>query len=118
MKVNKDEMKEMTLNEYAIHLYSESNLSEMEKVRKFAEKQWEEQMDCTEMDLIYLDHDGVSVVYPWTDDSGRFDVDPIKEYGVTAFYDFYSKIIQRMENIYLQDSELSESRDDEAEPDL
>ena len=98
MKVNKDEMKEMTLNEYAIHLYSESNLSEM--------------------DLIYLDHDGVSVVYPWTDDSGRFDVDPIKEYGVTAFYDFYSKIIQRMENIYLQDSELSESRDDEAEPDL
>lgn len=91
MKVNKDEMKEMTLNEYAIHLYSESNLSEMEKVKKFAEKQWEEQMDCTEMDLIYLDHDG---------------------------YDFYSKIIQRMENIYLQDSELSESRDDEAEPDL
>ena len=115
MNVNKDEM---TLNEYAIHLYSDSNLSDMEKVKRFAEKQWNEQMNCTDVDLIYLDHDGVSVVYPWTDDSGRFDVDPIKEYGVTAFYEFYSKIIQRMENIYLQEGEFSESINEEAEPDL
>ena len=40
--VEKNEMKKITLNEYAIHLYSDSNLSEMEKVKKFAEKQWEE----------------------------------------------------------------------------
>lgn len=91
--VEKNEMKEITLNEYAIHLYSDSNLSEMEKVKKFAEKQWEEQMDCA-------------------------DMDSIKEYGVTAFYDFYTKIIQKMESIYLQDRALLESRYDEAEPDL
>lgn len=42
MNVNKDEM---TLNEYAIHLYSDSNLSDMEKVKRFAEKQWNEQMN-------------------------------------------------------------------------
>lgn len=118
MNINKNEIKEMTLNEYAIHLYRDSDLSDMEKVKRFAEKQWEEQLNCTDIDLIYIDHDGVSVVYPWTDDSGRFDVDPIKEYGVTSFYDFYSKIFHRMENIYLQDGELSESRDEEAEPDL
>ena len=103
---NEELMSLETLIEKAVN---NPRLSEMEKLEKIAFKQWTEQMKGNHEELIAIEsEDDVSVVYPWMDSTGRYEVDPVKEYGEEAFKNFCNELKEKTDKVLNRNKDLNE----------
>lgn len=54
----------------------------MDNIRKVAEEQYSKFLETGDTEgMICFDFQGVAIINPFVDESGRFDVDPVKHYG-------------------------------------
>lgn len=94
------------LDRFIEKVVMDSSLSEMEKIKKIALKQLNVQWRGNQDFVSIESKDGVSVVYPWMDSTGRFEVEPVEEYGEEAFVKFCDEMKQKMEEILCKKNSL------------
>lgn len=72
------------------------NTLDMDKIREIGEKQFEESDETSdpkfEDKCIHFDYQDIVIVNPFTDETGRFEVDPVKYYGDAFLNSDFAKI--------------------------
>lgn len=83
-----------------------ADIADIELVKKFADWQFR-----TGRTIVYIDTENTAVTNPWYEESGRFGVNPLEEYGAEEFHDFCSNVISVLndpEKLKTYDSDVVE----------
>lgn len=87
----------LSLDKFIQTVIQNDELNEIEKIKMIAYKQWDEQQYGNHEGLIEIDNEyGVSIVCPWMDSTGRYEVDPVEEYGQEAFTKFCKELKEKI----------------------
>jgi hypothetical protein len=74
------------------------NILDMDKIREIGEKQFVESGETSdpkfEDKCISFDYKDITIINPFMDETGRFEVDPIKYYGDAFLNSDFAKIVK------------------------
>ncbi|MDU2155952.1 hypothetical protein [Clostridium sp.] len=107
---------EISFEEFVLNVVHDTSLSEIDKLKKIAEQQMYEQGHGNEKNLVYLELskeevEDTSVVNPWLDTTGRFEVDPVETYGQESFTKWCSELQAKIEELrYERDFDFTKEK--------
>lgn len=76
------------------------NAETLKKVKDFGYHQWVNIDNKNEADMVSFEHNGINIVYPWIDESARFeitDMEAVNAYGLENVENFMSATTKRLE---------------------